>query len=192
MGVALAEEALSRGAEVALVYGLGTATPPARASVISVETTDQMHKAVISELRSKRYDVLIATAAAADWRVKKPFARKVSTHELGSLSLELKPTRKIIDYVKKASPDTFLVAFRAEYKLQRKDLIASARKRLLEANADLIVVNDLGKRGAGFGTETNEVLIVDKEREVIHVPMAPKVDVARQILDATRARIKPK
>jgi phosphopantothenoylcysteine decarboxylase/phosphopantothenate--cysteine ligase len=192
MGVALAEEALSRGAEVTLVYGFGTATPPARANVISVETTDQMHEAVISELRSKKYDAVIATAAAADWKVKKPFARKVSTHELSLLSLELKPTRKIIDHIKKASPNTFLVAFRAEYKLPRKDLIASACKRLLEANADLIVVNDVGKKGVGFGTETNDVLIIDKERRVIHVPMAPKREVARQILDETRVRIKPK
>jgi phosphopantothenoylcysteine decarboxylase/phosphopantothenate--cysteine ligase len=192
MGVALAEEALSRGAEVVLVYGFGMITPPARANVISVETTDQMHEAVVSELRSKKYDVLIATAAAADWRVKKPFARKVSTHELNSLSLELKPTRKIIDYVKKASPHTFLVAFRAEYKRPRKDLIASAHKRLLEANADLIVVNDVGKKGAGFGTETNEVLIIDKERKIIDVPMALKREIARQILDATKARIKSK
>jgi len=50
----------------------------------------------------------------------------------------------------------------------------------------------VGKEGAGFGTETNEVLIIDKERKVIYVPMAPKREVARQILDATRARIKPK
>jgi phosphopantothenoylcysteine decarboxylase/phosphopantothenate--cysteine ligase len=192
MGVALAEEALSRGAEVTLVYGFGMATPPARANVISVETTDQMHEAVISELRSKKYDVVIATAAVADWKVKKPFARKVSTHKLNLLKLELKPTRKIIDYVKEASPNTFLVAFRAEYKIPRKDLIASASKRLLDANADLIVVNDVGKKGAGFGTETNEVLIIDKFGKVMHVPMAPKREVARQILDATKARIKSK
>jgi phosphopantothenoylcysteine decarboxylase/phosphopantothenate--cysteine ligase len=191
MGVALAEEALSRGAEVTLVYGFGTATPPPTASVISVETTDQMHEAVISELKSRKYDVLIATAAAADWRVEKPFAHKVSTHELNSLSLVLKPTRKIINYVKKTSADTFLVAFRAEYKLPRKGLIESAHKKLLDAEADLIVVNDVGKKGAGFGTDTNEVLIIDKEKKIIHVPMAPKREVARRILDATMAKIKP-
>jgi phosphopantothenoylcysteine decarboxylase/phosphopantothenate--cysteine ligase len=192
MGVAIAEEALSRGAEVTLVYGLGTAVPPSRANVITVETTDQMHDKVIRELKSKNYDLVIATAAAADWKVSKPFTRKVSTHEVDSLSLELKPTRKIIDQVKKASPSAFLVAFRAEYKLPQKDLIASACKRLLEANADLIVVNDVGKKGAGFGTETNEVLIIDKERKVIHVPMASKREVARQILDAIRTRIREK
>ncbi len=192
MGVAIAEEALNRGAEVTLVYGLGRAAPPTEARVISVETTEQMHDAVVSELKSKKYDVVIASAAAADWTIEKPYSYKVSTHKFHSLSLKLKPTRKIIDYVKKVSPKTFLVAFRAEYKLSRKDLIESAYKRLLEANADLIVVNDVGKKGVGFGTETNEVFIADRKKKVVHVPLAPKREVARKILDVVNEKIKPK
>ncbi len=192
MGVAVAEEAINRGAEVTLVYGLGTATPPRKARVISVETTKQMHAAVVSELKSGKYDVMVATAAAADWRLEKPFSRKVSTHKLRSLSLKLKPTRKIIDSVKKVSPKTFLVAFRAEYKLSRKDLVESAYKRLLKAKADLIVVNDVGKKGAGFGTDTNEVSIVDKKGKVIHVSLMVKREVARRILNVVNERIKPK
>ncbi|MDI6904316.1 MAG: bifunctional phosphopantothenoylcysteine decarboxylase/phosphopantothenate--cysteine ligase CoaBC [Candidatus Bathyarchaeia archaeon] len=192
MGVAIAEEALNRGAEVTLVYGLGTAAPPRKARVISVETTEQMHEAVVSELKSKKYNVVIAAAAAADWTIEKPYSYKVSTHKLHSISLKLKPTRKIIDYVKKVSPKTFLVAFRAEYKLSKKELIESAYKRLLEADADLIVVNDVGKKGVGFGTETNEVFIVDRKKKVVHVPLAPKREVARKILDVVNEKIKPK
>jgi len=192
MGVAIVEEALDRGAEVTLVYGLGRATPPLDADVISVETTEQMREAVISELKSKKYDVVVAVAAAADWTVKKPFSHKVSTHKLHSLDLKLKPTKKIIDHVKKVSPKTFIVAFRAEYKLSKKDLIESAYKRLLQANADLIVVNDVGKKGAGFGTETNEIFIVDREKKVVHVPLALKREVARKILDVVNEKIKPK
>ncbi|MBE0519717.1 bifunctional phosphopantothenoylcysteine decarboxylase/phosphopantothenate--cysteine ligase CoaBC [Candidatus Bathyarchaeota archaeon] len=192
MGVAIVEEALDRGAEVTVVYGLGRATPPLDADVISVETTEQMREAVISELKSKKYDVVVAVAAAADWTVKKPYSYKVSTHKLHSLDLKLKPTKKIIDHVKKVSPKTFLVAFRAEYKLSKKDLIESAYKRLLQANADLIVVNDVGKKGAGFGTETNEMFIVDREKKVVHVPLALKREVARKILDVVNEKIKPK
>jgi phosphopantothenoylcysteine decarboxylase/phosphopantothenate--cysteine ligase len=192
MGVALAEEALGRGAEVTLVYGSGTATPPTRANVVSVETTDQMYEAVVSELESKKYDVVIAAAAAADWKVKKPFPHKVSTRKLDSLKLELEPTPKIIDQVKRVSPKAFLVGFRAEYKLPRKDLIESAHRKLLEAKADLIIVNDVGKKGAGFVTETNEVFIVDKQKRVVHVPMAHKREVAREILDVVKERIKPR
>lgn len=192
MGIAIVEEALNRGAQVTLVYGLGRATPPLDAHVIFVETTEQMREAVVSELKLKKYDALIAVAAAADWTVKKPFSHKVSTHKLHSLDLKLKPTKKIIDDVKKASPKTFLVAFRAEYKLSKKELIESAYKRLLEANADLIVVNDVGKKGVGFGTDTNEIFIVDREKKVVHVPLALKREVATKILDVVNEKVKPK
>ena len=191
MGVAVVEEAINRGAKVTLVYGLGRVAPPSEACVISVETTEQMHESVVSELKSKNYDVMVAVAAAADWTVEKPYFHKVSTHKLDSLDLKLKPTKKIIDHVKKVSPKTFLVAFRAEYKLSKKDLIESAYKRLLEANADLIVVNDVGRKGAGFGTETNEVFIVDGEKKVVHIPLALKREVATKILDVINGKIKP-
>lgn len=189
MGVAITEEALNRGAKVTLVYGLGRATPPVEAHVIPVETTGQMHKAVVSELRSKKYDVVIAVAAAADWTVEKPYSHKVSTHTLDSLDLKLKPTKKIVDDVKKVSPEAFLVAFRAEYKLSKSDLIEKGYARLLKAKADLIVVNDVSNKGVGFGTETNEVSIIDKGRQVIHVPLAPKQEIAAKILDVVSDRL---
>lgn len=192
MGVAIAEEALNRGAEVTLVYGLGTAASPQNARVISVETTEQMYNAVVSELKSKKYNIMVAVAAPADWTIEKPYSHKVSTHELHSLSLKLKPTKKIINYVKKISPKTFLIAFRAEYKLSKKDLIENAYKRLLEAKADLIVVNDVSKKDVGFGTDTNEVFIIDKEKKMFHIPLAPKQEVARKILNVANERIKSK
>jgi phosphopantothenoylcysteine decarboxylase/phosphopantothenate--cysteine ligase len=192
MGVAIAEEALSRGAEVTLVYGSGTEAPPSSAHVLRVESTRQMHEAVVSELNSRKYDLVIAVAAVADWALEKPFSHKVSSHELRSLDLKLKPTAKIIDSVKKVSPQTFLVAFRAEYRLPKKRLIESAYKRLLKANADIIVVNDVGKKGVGFAADTNEVFIIDKEKTIVHVPLAKKREVAKKILDVTIDKIKPK
>jgi phosphopantothenoylcysteine decarboxylase/phosphopantothenate--cysteine ligase len=192
MGVAIAEEALSRGAEVTLVYGSATEAPPSGVHLLAVETTEQMHEAVISELKSKKYDVMISVAAAADWTPEKSFPYKVSSHELETLEIKLKPTTKIIDAVKKISPKTFLVAFRAEYKRPKKDLIESGHKRLLEAKADIIVINDVGRRGTGFGADMNEVFIVDREKNALHVPLAKKREVARKILDVTIERVKPK
>lgn len=191
MGVAIAEEALSRGAEVALVYGEGKTTLPQNAHVTFVKTTNEMYDAVVSELKSKKYDIVIAAAAPADWTIEKPYSHKISTHEIHSLNLKLKPAKKIIDYVKKVSPKTFLVAFRAEYKLPNRDLIADAYKRLLEVNADLIVVNDVGKEGVGFEADTNEVFIIDKKKKTIHVSLAPKREVARKILNVVNEKIKP-
>ncbi|MGQ9641118.1 MAG: bifunctional phosphopantothenoylcysteine decarboxylase/phosphopantothenate--cysteine ligase CoaBC [Candidatus Bathycorpusculaceae bacterium] len=192
MGVAIVEEALSRGAEVTLVYGLGTAMPPSGVKVIRVETTEQMYEAVASELKTQKYDLVVAAAAAADWAPFKAFPLKVSTHGVRSFNLKLKPTTKIIDVVKKLSPKTFLVAFRAEYKLPEKELIESAYERLKRAEADLIVVNDVGKEGVGFGTDTNEVFIVDKDKRVVHVPLAPKNEIAKKILDVAIEKMRPK
>jgi len=190
MGVAIVEEALLRGAEVTLIYGLGTAIPPGGAKKISVETTQDMYEAVVSELKSKKYDIVVAVAAVADWAPEKKFGYKVPTSTRAELTVKLKPTRKIIDAVKKVSPDTFLVSFRAEYKLSDEELIQSAYERLKEATSDLIVANDVGRKGAGFGYDTNEVFIVDADKKVVHVPISTKREVAKRLFDVVVDKIK--
>ncbi|MFQ6076715.1 MAG: bifunctional phosphopantothenoylcysteine decarboxylase/phosphopantothenate--cysteine ligase CoaBC [Candidatus Bathyarchaeia archaeon] len=183
MGVAVVDEALSRGAEVTLIYGPGTAVPPRAARVVRVESTKEMHEAVVSELKSGGCDIFVATAAVADWTPEKPFERKVSTHTMPVIDVRLKPTPKIINVVKEISPETFLVAFRAEYGLSDEELVESAYRSLKTAGADLIVANDVGREGVGFGVDTNEVFIVDGERTVIHVPITSKREIARRLLD---------
>jgi phosphopantothenoylcysteine decarboxylase/phosphopantothenate--cysteine ligase len=183
MGVAVAREALNRGADVTLVYGPGTAMPPSDAKVIPVETTEGMLDAVVSELKSKKYDVVVAAAAAADWRPEKSFDYKVSTGDVSELLVKLRPTRKIIDAVRKINTDVFLVPFKAEYDLSDEELVERGFRRLVEAEADMIVVNDVGREGTGFGLDTNEVFIVDKDKKVVHVPLTTKTEVARRIFD---------
>jgi len=151
--------------------------------VISVETTEEMYNALIKELSSQKYDIVIATAAAADFTPEKPLERKISTRATSELILKLKPTPKIIEAVKQISPNTFLVAFKAEYMLSDEGLIESAYETLKASNADLIVANDVGRHGAGFGADTNEVFIIDKERNVIHIPLTTKREVAKKLLD---------
>jgi phosphopantothenoylcysteine decarboxylase/phosphopantothenate--cysteine ligase len=192
MGIAVAKEALSRSAEVTLIYGLGTAVPPHDAKVVKVETTEQMLEAVISELKSKKVDLMIATAAAADWMLKKPFSGKISTHTRTKLSLELKPTPKIINEVKKISSDTFLVPFKTEYNLSDEQLIDLAYKRMKQTKADLIVVNDVARQGVGFEVDTNEVFIIDSDKKVVHVPLSSKQEAARHIIDEISRKLKNK
>jgi phosphopantothenoylcysteine decarboxylase/phosphopantothenate--cysteine ligase len=190
MGIEVAREALLRGAEVTLVYGPGTATPPIGARVINVETTKEMYEAVVSELKTQKYDILIAAAAAADWTPKKRYDYKIPTRKTSVLNLKLEPTPKIIDAVKKISPETFLVAFKAEYNVSDKELIENAFKRLKEAKADLIVANDVARKGVGFRTETNEIFIVNKKGKVIHVPLTTKRESAKKVFDAIAERTK--
>ena len=190
MGVAVVEEALSRGAEVTLVYGPGTAIPPREAKKIPVETSQEMYEAVVSELKSKKYDIAIAVAAVADWAPEEQYEYKVPTSTEPELTVKLKPTPKIIDAVKKISPDTFLVAFRAEYNLSDEELVQSAYERLKKAKADLIAANDTGRKGVGFGYDTNEVFIVDANKKVVHVPLATKREVAKRLFDVIVDKIK--
>lgn len=192
MGVAIAEEALARGAQVTLIYGLGIAVPPKNAKLISVETTEEMHKAVVSELKSQKYDIVIATAAPADWKLEKPFQRKVPTRTVPKLILKLKPTQKIIKTVKKISPDTFLVPFRAEHNLSDEELVEKAFELVKEVRADLVAVNDVGRKEVGFGVDTNEVYIVDKNKTAIHVPLTTKREVAKRLFDVINERIMPR
>jgi len=190
MGVAIAEEALSRGAQVTIVYGPGSAKPPADARVVNVETTQEMHDAVVKELEEDNYDIMFATAAAADWAPERQFDYKVPTHSTPELPVTLKPTPKIIEAVKRMSPKTFLVAFRAEHGLSDEALVESAYKRLKASNADLIAANDVGRRGVGFRTDTNELFIVDAKKKVIHVPLNSKREVAKKLIDIIVKKIK--
>jgi len=183
MGIAIAEEALSRGAEVTLVYGPGTAIPPGKAKAIPVETSQEMYEAVVSELKSKKYDAVIAAAAVADWTPEKKYEHKVPTSTNTELTVKLKPTPKIIDVVKKVSPNVFLVAFRAESNLSDEELIQSAYERLKKAKADLIAANDTGRKGVGFAYDTSEVFIIDVNKRIVHVPLATKREVAKRLLD---------
>jgi len=192
MGIEVTREALLRGAEVTLIYGPGTATPPEEARVVRVETTKEMYDAVVSELKSRKYHVVIATAAAADWTPKKHFEYKVSTRKTSTLNIKFKATPKIIDVVKKISPKAFLVPFKAEYNVSDKELIENAFERLKETKADLIVANDVARKGVGFGVETNEIFIIDKKSRVVHVPLTTKRQVAKDLLDVIAKRIKPK
>jgi phosphopantothenoylcysteine decarboxylase/phosphopantothenate--cysteine ligase len=169
---------------------MGTATPPREARTVRVETTKEMHEAVVSELKSQKYDVVIATAAAADWKPKKRYNYKVSTRKTSTLNIKLEATPKIIDVVKKICPEAFLVPFKAEYNVSDKELIKNAYGRLKKGKADLIVANDVARKGVGFGVETNEIFIVDKKRKVVHVPLTTKREASRKLLNLIAKEIK--
>lgn len=183
MGIAIAEEALRRGAQVTLIYGHGTTSSPSSMKTFEVETTKQMHDRILSELKAARYDLLIAAAAATDFAPESSHDEKIDSHSVKAVNVKLKSLPKMIDEVKKINPRTFLVAFKAEYKISNQELVERARTHLRSSRADLIVANDVGREGAGFQTDTNEVFIVSRDRKIVHIPLAPKRDVAKKLFD---------
>jgi phosphopantothenoylcysteine decarboxylase / phosphopantothenate---cysteine ligase len=190
MGAALAKMALQSGAEVTLVYGKGSAKPPPGANVVNVNTAEDMRDAVMKLLGESKYDVVIAAAAVGDWKPKEKSAEKISTHSNKSLTIELTPTPKIIDGIKSAFPNVFLMAFRAQHDLSEEDLISDAFNRLVKAKADLIAVNDVSVKGAGFESDTNEMYVVDQNKKVEHIEMSSKDVVASRIMEIISGKIK--
>lgn len=189
MGMALAAAALEAGAAVTVIYGKGTATPPAGARVIRVDTSESMRTAVDEELAAGSCHVFIAAAAVGDWRPVKRSEKKITTHGTDRLTIELEPTPKIIDGVKQQAPGVFLVAFRAQHDLSTEDLVEDAHRRAEKAHADLIAVNDVSRKGTGFETDTNEVYLVSPDKTVQHLPLASKTEVGRRIIAAIAERL---
>ena len=183
MGIELARAAFERGAKVTLVYGRGLITPPEGIHVVAVETTQEMLDAVKTELQNKKFDVMISAAAVADWTPKSRKDEKIPTKNAQSLSVEFKPTPKIVDAVKTFQKDIFLVLFKAEHDVTDEELINRAHRRLQSANADLVIANDVNRPGVGFGTETNELFVVNPSKKVVKIAKTSKSKAAHQVLD---------
>lgn len=188
MGMSLANEALDRGACVTLVYGHGSVDPNTYSQhpgieIQRVNTAQEMFETVTSNLSKKRFDVVILTSATSDFSVANKWRNKIES-SLGKVEITLVPVDKIISKVKKICEyDFFLVGFKAEYNIESKVLIEKAYNKLLESGADLIVANDVGNKNTGFGSENNEVYIIDRQKNTIHLPVQPKDKIAAQILD---------
>jgi phosphopantothenoylcysteine decarboxylase/phosphopantothenate--cysteine ligase len=105
----------------------------------------------------------------------------------GEWVIELKPLPKIVENVKKVDLGIYLVGFKAEYDVSEEELVNRAYERMIGAGMDLIVANDVAEEGAGFGTDTNEVYIVDHEKRVEHLK-ASKYEIAAKILDRVREK----
>jgi phosphopantothenoylcysteine decarboxylase / phosphopantothenate---cysteine ligase len=184
MGNLIAEEAIRLGANITLVYGHGTYSPKSlpNLNIVRVDTSEEMYDAVMSELSSKRYDVTILSAAVADFTPERKAIKKIRT-STGKLLLPLSPTQKIINHVKHISKQTFLVGFKAEYNVSDSNIIKGAYRKLKECKADLIVANDVGRKNSAIGSENNEVFVIDKRRNILHLPPQNKISIARKLLN---------
>lgn len=188
MGVALCKEALRRGFDVTFVYGPGITKPPKKVKVIEVETTEEMLKAVILELRKKKYTIFISSAAILDYKPSKKIKGKIPSGK--NIKITLKPLPKIISKVRKVDKNIFIVGFKAEYKVSKRKLIEKAYRRLKEAKMNLIVANDVGRKDIGFMTDKNEVYIIDENKNIIFVPLTSKEMVARKIFEVIMRKLK--
>ena len=183
MGYRLAEAAWVRGAEVVLVSGPAAIPVPHGVEVVHVESTADLERAVRREL--PRADVLIMAAAPADYRPAAASETKLSRGG-GALSLALEPTPDILAGTRDARRAGAVIV---GFALETGDAVTRGREKLARKALDLIVVNDALEAGAGFETETNRVVILDRDGSQTDVPLQEKLGVANAILDAVERRL---
>ena len=190
MGVAIAEETVSRGAETTLILGPGSILPPPGVKTVRIESTEELLDATVRELRQGRHDLVFAAGAPSDYKPRSASPRKLKTRKEKSITLELQATPKVIAEARKAGPNAFIVAFKTEHNVSNEELISEAVEILSERTADLVAANDVGHEGVGFQADTNELYVVDAMKNVVHIPLSDKRNVARQLVDLAVKKLK--
>ena len=185
MGIAIARAAANRGAEVTLVYGTGTEAPPTNVRVIRTQKTEEMCEAFERELKDQ-YDIIISTAAAQDFVVERPAEQKLRHSE--PVNIKLIPAPRVLDKARKLAPEAFIVGFKAEYRATDQQLLEVAKGKLQENELDMVVANDVSRPGAGFGENTNDVIIATPSGQ--RRMSSLKAEIANAILDAAVAKLR--
>jgi phosphopantothenoylcysteine decarboxylase/phosphopantothenate--cysteine ligase len=181
MGMALAEGAAKRGAEVTVVAANVTLPAPPGVRRVDVETAAELADALAREFQSS--DVLAMAAAPADFRPKRAAGEKIHREGTHDLELDLEPTEDILAALAgRRRQGQTIVGFAAETDAG----LERAREKLERKGADAIVLNDVSRAEIGFESQENEVVIVEREGEH-HVPLASKDEVADAILDRIEA-----
>lgn len=154
MGYSIAKICMLRGADVTLVTGKTSLTPPMFVHVVPVISAKDMYNAVTS--RSDDMDIIIKAAAVADYRPCDVADEKVKKSD-ASLSIALERTDDILKYLgEHKKPGQFLCGF----SMETENMLENSRKKLAKKNLDMIVANNLKVEGAGFETDTNIVTVI--------------------------------
>lgn len=177
MGFSLAHAAALRGADVMLVSGPVSLKTPRNVSRIDVQTANEMFEAVKTNAAGQDY--IIMSAAVADYRPKSVYDGKIKKSSSDDLNIETERTTDILEYLGKNKKGYKLVGFA----LESANEIEYAKDKLQRKNLDLIVVNNPRTEGAGFGTDTNVIKIIDSSMNISSFEKMSKFDAANAILD---------
>ncbi|MBI2654379.1 bifunctional phosphopantothenoylcysteine decarboxylase/phosphopantothenate--cysteine ligase CoaBC [Candidatus Woesearchaeota archaeon] len=186
MGTGIAEQAFLRGADVFLLRGYNSIESNYNIKEEKFTTVHDLFDKIKKNI--KKFGIVIHSAAVSDFAINNKQNKKIKSNK--ELHLELTPTTKIFERLKKLNKRIFLVGFKAEYNVSKNDLTNSAFNLLKSADADLVVANDVGKTNMGFDVDTNEVFVVDKNKNFLHIKLADKRIIADKILDVIVEKIK--
>ena len=185
MGYAIAENCMRRGARVTLVSGPVSLMPPMFVDVVKVVSAAEMAEAVIS--RAPEQDLIIKTAAVADYRPAHVAAEKIKKQEgVDDSVIQLERTQDILSYLGAHRRDG---QFICGFSMETENMLENSRKKLAKKNVDMIVANNLRVAGAGFGTDTNVVTMITAD-DCVELEIMTKARVAEAILDTILRKMK--
>jgi len=177
MGFEIANSAAQLGAEVVLITGpTHLKAKNSQIKIVPVMSADEMYTQVHTYFDA--VDVAIASAAVADYKPKNAASSKIKK-SASTLSLELEKTKDILASIGALKSHQLLVGFA----LETNDEVANSIKKLKSKNLDLIVLNSLNDKGAGFGGKSNKVTLIDKNLVQTEFPLKSKADVAKDIMN---------
>lgn len=181
MGYELAKEATKRGGEVTLVSGPSALKPPKVKNFIQIQSTEDMYEAVKSNFENT--DVLIKAAAPADFKPAVYSEEKVKKEKTDdNISLKLSRNIDIAKKMGEIKKDQIIVGFAAE----SENEIENGKSKLKRKNFDMIVINNIKRKDAGFKSNTNAVTIIDKNENVEELELMEKEKLANIILDKVK------
>jgi phosphopantothenoylcysteine decarboxylase/phosphopantothenate--cysteine ligase len=176
MGFALAKAFKERGAQVTLISGPTSLTPPCKVKFVPIKTAEEMRAAVNQHF--KKANIVVKAAAVADLKPKKIAPQKIKKREV-KLRLELERTPDILETLGKRKGQKILVGFAAE----TENTISNAKKKLRHKNLDLVVANKVNEKDIGFASDMNQVYLISGDNNVAALPIQPKDEIAHKILD---------
>ena len=180
MGYAIAKMAMLRGAEVVLVTGPTSITPPPFVTVIPIRSAQEMFDAVASHATTA--DIIIKAAAVADYTPVQCADQKMKKSD-GELTIPLKRTQDILKFLgANKKQDQVICGF----SMETENLLDNSKKKLVSKNIDMICANSLTQKGAGFGGDTNIITIITAEKTE-ELPLLSKEEAANAILDRAKA-----
>jgi phosphopantothenoylcysteine decarboxylase/phosphopantothenate--cysteine ligase len=178
-GFALAQAALDRGAQVTLVAGPTHLSTPTGAHRVDVRTAEHMAEAVLEAIVGA--DALLMAAAVADYRPVDVAEGKIKKRE-DDLTLRLVRTPDVLSTVGERRADRHEPRVMIGFAAETEHLLENARAKLRAKNLDLIVANDVSAPNAGFGTLTNQVVLLDAKGGMEELPLMSKAAVAEAVL----------
>jgi phosphopantothenoylcysteine decarboxylase/phosphopantothenate--cysteine ligase len=177
MGFSLAEVLAEKGFEVDLITG-HTHLDISNKNInrIDVNTAEEMLQACLKHFQ--KADIIIMSAAVADYTPEEKTNQKIKKGN-NSLNLKLKPTTDILKTIASQKTENQIIV---GFALETENELDNAKQKLHTKNLDFIILNSLNDNGAGFGTSTNKVTIIDKNENITELPLKSKQDIAADII----------